>query len=43
MLRGMPSAPLPSLVGPAEMSTMIALSNGLTRPLDKMALMGIAV
>ena len=33
----------PLLVGPAEMSVMITLSNSLTRPLDKIALMGIAV
>ena len=33
----------PLLVGPAEMSVMITLSNSLTRPLDKIALTGIAV
>ena len=33
----------PLLVGPAEMSVMISLSNGLTRTWDKIALMGIAV
>jgi multiple antibiotic resistance protein len=33
----------PLLVGPAEMSVMITLSNGHPRPLEKLVLIGIAV
>jgi multiple antibiotic resistance protein len=33
----------PLLVGPAEMSVMITLSNSLTQPLDKIALIGISM